>query len=64
MQGITLKAARVNSGHTQESLAEKLDIDRTTINAYETGRAKVTPMYLYALSSITGFDVDDFILPA
>lgn len=63
MQRITIEAARVNSGHTQQSLADVFGIDRSTINAYENGRLKVTPLYLYALSSISGFSVEDFILP-
>ncbi len=63
MQKITLEAARVNSGHTQQSLADVFGIDRSTIQAYENGKLKVKPLYLYALSSVSGFAVEDFIVP-
>jgi len=63
MAKITLKAARVNSGLSQAEMAEKLGIDRTTVAKFETGEYPTRMLYVYAYSAVTGFSVDDFLLP-
>lgn len=62
--GITLAAARVNTGLTQEQMAEKLGVTRPTYAAWETGKAPMRTAYLVAFCVITGFSVDDIILPS
>jgi transcriptional regulator with XRE-family HTH domain len=63
MPKITLEAARRNAGLTQQQLAEKLDVSRELVNAWEAGRAEVKAFYLYAICHVTGFNADDIILP-
>lgn len=63
MAGYTLKAARVNANMTQQELADKLGVSRHSLSTWETGRVKVSRRTLLAISSLTGCDVDDFILP-
>lgn len=63
MPKITLEAARRNVGLTQQQLAEKLDVSRELVNAWEAGRSEVKTVYLYAICHITGFNADDIILP-
>ncbi len=63
MSKITLTAARVNSGLTQEEIAEKMGVSRSTIIAWENGKKEMRPAYLYAYCHITGFSEDDILLP-
>ncbi len=59
MAKISMEAARVNAGYTQEELAQKMGVSRTTINAWECGRIEVKPLYLYAFCHLVGMDEDD-----
>ncbi len=63
MAKITLAAARVNSGLTQEQMADKMGVSRTSIIQWETGKKEIRPVYLYAFCHITGFSEDDILLP-
>ncbi len=63
MAKLTLKAIRINSGLTQDGLAEKLGVSRKMVADWETGKAEMRPAYLLAICYITGFDEDDIILP-
>ena len=60
---LTIRAARVSAGYTQETMAKAIGITREYINALENGRAPFSRAILLAWSKVTGFDVDDFILP-
>lgn len=63
MKQITLAAARVSAGLTQQELADKIGVSRTSIIKWETGQTPMKPAYFYAVCQVTGFDVDDIILP-
>ena len=60
---ITPKGARVSAGYTQEAMAAEIGISRVHLIALENGRAPFSRAILLAWSKVTGFDVDDFILP-
>ena len=63
MAKITLQAARVNAGLTQEEMAEKMGVSRAVIIAWENGKTQMRLAYLYAYCHITGFSEDDILLP-
>lgn len=63
MAKITLAAARVNTGMTQEEIAERLGVSRATVIQWETGKKEMRPAYLYAYCHLTGFSEDDILLP-
>lgn len=63
MKQITLAAARVSAGLTQQELADKIGVSRTSIIKWETGQTPMKPAYFYAVCQVTGFDVNDIILP-
>lgn len=63
MPRITLKAARINCGLTQEEMARKLGVSRESLLAWETGKVNIKPHHLMAYAQVTGFSVDDFLLP-
>jgi transcriptional regulator with XRE-family HTH domain len=58
---ITLKAARVNAGLTQEAVAKKLKKSKNTIVNYETGKRSPDMATGKALASLYGFSVDEII---
>lgn len=60
---ITLEAARVNAGFTQEQVAEKMGLNRSTIISWEKGRKVLKIWELDALCRIYGLTRDDIFLP-
>lgn len=58
---ITLKAARVNAGLTQEEVAKKLKKSKNTIVNYESGKSTPDIETGKALASLYGCSVDDLI---
>jgi transcriptional regulator with XRE-family HTH domain len=63
MAKIPFNAARVAAGLTQQELADKMGVSRSTVNDWETGKREIRTAYLYLFCSITGFSEDDIILP-
>lgn len=63
MAKITLAAARVNAGFSQEKLAEKLSVSRSTIANWESGKTEISALNLSAFCKLTGFNMDDILLP-
>ena len=64
MAKITMEAARVNAGLTQDQIASKMGISRGFYNNIKTGKVEAKPVYIYAFCQITGFSTDDIILPS
>ena len=58
---ITLKAARVNAGLTQDEVAEKVKKSKNTIVSYEKGRSIPDIEMGKKLASLYGCSVDDLI---
>lgn len=63
MAKITLEAARINAGLTQEELACKMGVSRQSVFEWENGKRAMKPAYLYMFCGLTGFDEDDILLP-
>ncbi|MCP3800368.1 XRE family transcriptional regulator [Allokutzneria sp. A3M-2-11 16] len=53
--GERIRSARVGSQHTQDEVAKKLDIDRSSVVRLEAGQRKISALELAALSEL--FDV-------
>ena len=60
---ITLKAARVNAGLTQAQFSDALGISKLTVSEWETGKRRIKPIYLPAISRVLNVSMDDLILP-
>ncbi len=60
---ISMAAARVNAGYTQEKIADALGISRQTYASWESGKADMKIAYFIAFCQITGFSTDDIFLP-
>ena len=59
---ISLKAARVNAGFSQESLAKQIGVSKSTISRWEIGIIKVPDKELINICSICGLEKEDIIL--
>lgn len=60
--GLNIAYYRKLKGFTQESLAEKLDIDRTTVSKIELATCGVSLDLLFDLSDLLDIPVDKFFL--
>lgn len=63
MVKLTMEAARVNAGLTQQELADKMGVSRSTVINVENGYTEVRPVYLYAFCHVIGLSEDDILLP-
>ena len=57
---LSMAAARVNAGLTQEETAKKLGISKSTLVNWEKGKVSPKPMALVALADLYGITVDTF----
>lgn len=60
---IRLAAVRVNAGLSQEEIANKMQVSRTTIVNWETYKSKMSEADLMLYSSICNFPRDHIFLP-
>lgn len=60
---LTLKAARVNAGLSQNDVAEKINVSRASVNKWETGKTEIKVINLFALCLVYKVSPDDVILP-
>lgn len=60
---VSLKAARVNSGLTQEQVAKRMNVDVSTIAKWEKGRTSPTAERFSRLCEIYGASIDEIFLP-
>lgn len=51
---ITIRAARINAGYTQEKAARELGINRTTLIDWERGKRQVKAKWLNKLCELYG----------
>ena len=60
---ITLAAARVNAGMTQEQVAERIGLSKQTIISWEKGRTKPNPAEFDFLCRMYNMPKDFIFLP-
>lgn len=60
---LSIRAARVENGFTQDALAEKLGISKRTIINWESGETEVKPLVMYSLAYVFRMDVDYLRVP-
>lgn len=61
MNGITLRAARVNAGLTQKEAAAKLNVSNKTLWNWETGARVPNINKVKAICELYGMSYDDII---
>lgn len=61
---MSFKQCRMQAGLTQERVAEKLGVDRTTVSKWDVMNAKPRAELLPKIASLYGCTIDDlFVLP-
>ena len=60
---MTFKEARERKGLSQKQLAEKMDLDQSTVSLWETGRTKPRGGILLSLAKILDCTVDELLKP-
>ena len=60
---ITMEAARVNAGYTQQTVADKMGVTRQTIAAWENGKIIPRPSDFNMFCMVCKAPVDCVILP-
>ena len=63
MEKITLRAARINAGLTQEQAAAIGKVNPATISRWESGKAIPDGFQLIGMAFVYGIGVDDIIMP-
>lgn len=59
MPKLTLKAARVNAGYTQEEVADRIGVARSTIRNWEKGITYPKQPHICALCELYNVDYDN-----
>ena len=60
---ITLAAARVNAGYTQDAVARELHVSKNTVVNWEKGKVIPTFIVLTTLSNLYKIPIDNIYLP-
>lgn len=60
---IKIAAVRVNAGLSQEELAEKMNVSRSSIVNWENGKTSISSASLFQLAEICNWPVDQIFLP-
>lgn len=60
---ISLAAARVNAGMTQEDVAKALHVSNKTVGNWENGKVETSLIVIEALSRLYNIPIDSFSLP-
>lgn len=60
---VTLKAARVNAGYTQQEVAIRLNVSPTTVSAWENGQNDIKASDFKQLCDLYRVSMNDIILP-
>lgn len=63
IETLSLEAARIEFGYTQNEIADKLGVSRVMYHNWETGKALPKQMVIYALAYIYGVNADLLRLP-
>lgn len=61
---LSIKAARVEKGYSQEALAQKLGISKRTLVAWENGEVAIKPVSMYALAYVLNYNIDELRVPS
>lgn len=60
---LSMKAARVEHGYTQEALAQKLGVTKRTYISWENGEVEIKPYVIYSLAYLFNMDADQIRVP-
>lgn len=63
MAQVSLKAARITAGYTQERLAEEMGVSRQTVINWENGTTEMGTPQFFMFCQLTKYKGEDISLP-
>ena len=60
---LSIKAARVERGYSQEALAQILGISKRTLISWENGEVEMKPLNMYAIAYVLSYSTDELRVP-
>lgn len=60
---LSIKAARVEKGYSQEALAQVLGVGKRTLISWENGEVDVKPVSMFAIAYVLGYHIDELRVP-
>lgn len=60
----SLKALRVNSGLTQQDVADILEVSRQSVLNWENGKEKPKGLVIYAMAKLYNAEIDNIRVPS
>lgn len=61
---LSLEALRVNAGMTQQDVADRLGVSRSTVIKWEGGNVEPKELVVYALAKLFNVEIDTIRIPA
>ncbi|GKV66734.1 MULTISPECIES: helix-turn-helix transcriptional regulator [unclassified Sporosarcina] len=61
---LSLEALRVNAGMTQQDVADRLGVSRSTVIKWEGGIVEPKELVIYALAKLYEVEIDTIRIPA
>lgn len=61
---LSLEALRVNAGMTQQDVADRLGVSRSTVIKWEGGLVEPKELVIYALAKLYEVEIDTIRIPA
>lgn len=61
---LSIEALRVNAGFTQQDVADRLGVSRSTVIKWESGNIEPKELVIYALAKLYEVDLDTIRIPA
>jgi len=61
---LSLKALRVNSGYTQQDVADIFEVSRQTVMNWENGKETPKGLVIYAMAKLYNTEIDNIRVPS
>lgn len=61
---LSLKALRVNSGYTQQDVADIFEVSRQTVMNWENGKQIPNGLVIYAMAKLYKTEIDNIRVPS
>lgn len=64
MTQLSLAALRVNKNMTQQDVADRLGVSKSTVVQWENSQSPIRDVYIYALAKLYNVEIDNIRIPS
>lgn len=64
MSQLSLAALRVNKGMTQQDVADRLGLSKSTVVSLENSEKPIRDVYIYAFAKLYDVEIDNMRIPS